>query len=197
MADLEFDAESHTYRFGGRVVPGVTRVLEPLQMLQGVPWAVLEAAREFGTNVHLACHLWNQDELDIGALDDALLPYLSGWIAFVRESGFVVRASEQRVYHRQICYAGTGDAFGDWQRTSWVVDIKSGIVPDTVGLQTAAYQQAMDPRPKRRLCVQLTGNGQYKLHEQKEASDFHYFLSALNVFNFLQKRKAANVREYA
>lgn len=201
MTELTFEHEGHVYRYGGRVVPGVTSVLEPLQFLDGVPWAVLEAAREFGTHVHLACHLYNQDELDIATLDDALMPYLKGWIAFLSETGFVVTASEKRVYHRQIGYAGTADTLGEWQRTSWVVDIKSGVVPPTIGLQLAAYQQAAADtsamRPKRRLCVQLTGNGDYKLHEQKDPSDFHYFLSALNVHNFRQRRKPANVREYA
>lgn len=198
MSDpLTFDIESHTYRYAGKIVPGVTRVLEPLQMLQGVPWAVLEAARDFGTNVHLACHLWNQGELDVATLDPFLIPYLKGWIAFVQETGFVVTASEQRLFNRSLQYAGTADVLGEWQRTSWVADIKSGIVPDTVGLQTAAYQQAADPRPRRRLCVQLLGDGDYKLHEQRDLSDFHNFISALNVYKFLQRRKPAHVDEYA
>lgn len=193
---LEFDAETHTYRYGGRVVPGVTSVLEPLQYLDGVPWAVLEAAREFGTNVHLACHLWNQNELDLRALDPALLPYLRGWTRFLEESGFIVTASEQRVYNK-IGYAGTADAFGTWQGTTWVLDIKSGVVPDTVGPQLAAYQQAALDRPRRRLCVQLVGDGEYRLHEQKDLGDFQMFLSALNVYKFLQKRKPVNASEYA
>lgn len=197
MADgLHFEAERHVYRYNGRVVPGVTSVLEPLQFLDGVPWAVLEAAREFGTHVHLACHLYNQDELDIATLDDALVPYLQGWTAFLNETGFVVTASEERVYSK-IGYAGTADAFGDWQNTSWVVDIKSGVVPDTVGAQLAAYQQAAIIRPRRRLCVQLTGNGDYKLHEQKDLADFSLFTSALNIYNYRQKRKPVHVREYA
>lgn len=196
-ASLTFEAETHTYRYGSKVVPGVTSVLQPLQMLQGVPWDVLEAAREFGSHVHLACHLWNIEQLDLKALDKALCPYLAGWIAFLDETGFIIRRSETPVHNKKIGYAGTPDVDGDWQRTSWVVDIKSGVVPVTVGPQLAAYQQALDPRPRRRLCVQLTGDGRYKLHEQKDLADFHTFLSALNIYNFLQKRKPAHVDEYA
>lgn len=193
---LEFDAEHHIYRYEGRIVPGVTSVLEPLQMLQGVPWAVLEAAREFGNHVHLACHLWNKGVLDVTALDPALIPYLRDWQLFIKETGFEVATSETPVYHKQMKYAGTPDSVGNMRGTSWIVDIKSGVVPCTVGPQLAAYQQASDPRPRRRLCVQLTGSG-YKLHEQKDLADFHTFTSALNVYRFLQKRKPVNVSEYA
>src|SRR5580698_1030198 len=99
---LQFDAEHHIYRYDGRIVPGVTSVLEPLQMLQGVPWAVLEAAREFGQHVHLACHLWNQGILDVAALDPALIPYLRDWQLFIKETGFEVKQSETPVYHAQL-----------------------------------------------------------------------------------------------
>jgi hypothetical protein len=53
-APLTFDEASHTYRVGGEVWPGVTSVLEPLQFLDGIPWAVLEAARKFAERVMLA-----------------------------------------------------------------------------------------------------------------------------------------------
>lgn len=193
---LQFEAASHTYRYHDRIIPGVTSVLEPLQYLEGVPWAVLEAARQFGTHVHLACHLWNQNLLNMEALDPELQPYLDDWVTFLGESGFKVTASEERVYSKVWGYAGTADAFGTWRGTTWVLDIKSGVVPDTVGPQLAAYQQAAPDRPRRRLCVQLTGHG-YKLHEQKDLSDFALFTSALNIYRHRMKRKPASVSEYA
>lgn len=194
---LTFDEASHTYRFEGRLVPGVTSVLEQLQYLDGVPWAILDAAREFGTHVHLACHLWNVNKLDVEALDPQLRPYLDGWIAFLNQTGFKVRASEQRVYHPQLGYAGTADAFGEMRGTTWVIDIKSGVVPDTVGAQLAAYQNAYSLQPRKRLCVQLTGNGNYKLHPQTDLSDFALFTSALNIYRHKIKRKPVNVSEHA
>lgn len=197
MADVQFDEQTHTYWRDGRRVPGVTSILEPLQYLDGVPWEVLDRAREFGTHVHLACHLWNQDSLDLDTLDIALKPYLQGWVRFLSESGFVVTASEQRVYNARIGYAGTADAFGVWQGTTWVVDIKSGVVPPTVGMQLSAYQMAAESRPRRRLCVQLTGDGNYKLHEQRDLSDYPLFCSALNIYNYRLKRKPAHVNAYA
>jgi hypothetical protein len=193
---LTFEAEKHIYRFDGRIVPSVTQVLEPLQHLDGVPWAILEAAREFGSHCHLACHLWNIDALDFDALDPHLVPYVMGWCKFLNETGFKVTESETPVHHAEIGYAGTPDCLGTWQNTTWVVDIKSGVVPCTVGPQLAAYQHAANLRPRRRLCIQLMPN-EYRLHEQRDLGDFHIFLSALNVYKFLQKRNNAHVEQPA
>lgn len=197
MADLlTFDAAKHVYRYDGRVVPSVTQILDPLQELDGVPRAILEAAREFGSHVHLACHLLNIGKLDLDTLDEALVPYVADWQSCLTQTGMTVIESETRLYNRHLGYAGTPDSIVEWQRTSWVVDLKSGVVPWTVGAQLAAYQHARPIRPRRRLCVQLTGNG-YKLHEQKDLADFNLFLSALNIYKAREKRKPANAIEYA
>lgn len=183
---LTFQAEGHVYKFKGVVVPSVTQVLEPLQHLQGIPWAVLEEARERGTHVHEACHLLNQDDLDEAALDARLARYVASYKRFLCETGFVITASECRVFHEQMRYAGTADFFGTFRNTTWVVDIKSGVIPSTVGAQTAAYQQAASDRPRRRACLQLSEEG-YRFVECKELSDFSLFTSALNVYRFNEK----------
>jgi hypothetical protein len=69
------------------------------------------------------------------------------------------------------------------QDTSWVLDVKTGAIPRTVGAQLAAYQQALEPRPRRRLCLALTADN-YRLHECKHLGDFSLFQSCLNVWRF-------------
>lgn len=220
MPELTVDPVGHIYRYAGRRVDGVTTVLQELESLEDqaaliraiypdwfrdedIPFTSrrqfrekLEAAREFGTNVHAACHLWNINELDEESVDAPLIPYLDDWRRFLCETGFVVRLSETPVYHEKLGYAGTPDVEGDWIDTTWTVDIKSGVVPWTVGAQTAAYREARKPKPRRRLCVQLTGRG-YKLHEQKDPSDFALFTSALNIHRAKAKRKPAHAVDYA
>jgi hypothetical protein len=46
---IEFEPAGHEYKLGGRVVPSVSQVLEPLAMLDGIPEKVLEEARIRGT----------------------------------------------------------------------------------------------------------------------------------------------------
>jgi hypothetical protein len=161
---------------------------------------ILEAARDFGTHVHLATHLHDMETLDEAALDPALVPYLAGWKSFLFETGFTVTHSEEIVHNPRYGYAGMLDRRGLLAKRRWIIDIKSGAVPWTVGFQTAAYQEAIpaEERPKNRLAVQLLPTGKYRLHEQKDAGDFQIFLSALNIFKAkARKRKPINVSEYA
>ena len=186
-AELTFDEASHTYRVGGKVWPSVTQVLEPLQFLDGVPWAVLEAARKFGTHVHQAVHLWNVGNLDEESLDPHLAPYLAGWKKFLADTGAEVVVSERRILNRRLRYAGTLDSVIRWRQRFHMLDVKSGAMPKTVGLQTAAYREALRSEcgslvlSPVRYCVQLTGFGDYRLHKLTERTDFNYFTSALNV----------------
>jgi hypothetical protein len=202
---LTFEADGHVYRYKGRVVPSVTQVLEQLQYLQGIPWEVLKAAQEFGTHVHQACHLYNQNDLDEESLDPALVPWINSYKRFLSETGFVVVDSEMLVYNPLMRYAGQLDFWGRWRNTTWVVDIKSGVVPSTVGAQLSAYLNAMPPameKPKKRACLQLSDTD-YKFIEQKELSDFSLFTSALNCYRHNEKhnpRKLDNanrISEYA
>lgn len=184
-AELTFDAGTHVYRYDGRVVPSVTQVLSVLTAndFTYVDAERLAAARQLGTHVHAAIDLYNRGELNEATLDPELAPYVFQWRKFLRETGWVVTASEQRVYHPTLKYAGSIDA-GIWQDAPWVLDIKTGLVPRTVGPQTAAYQHAMKPKPKRRLCLQL-GRDCYRLRECKNPADFSIFTSCLNIWRYL------------
>ena len=109
---LSFEPQGHVYRYNGRVVPSVTQCLSIVNDLSFVNPARLEAARAFGVNVHLAVEFWNRGTLDVESLDPELLPYLQGWLKFTRESGVEITASEQRIYNKQLRYAGCVDAVG-------------------------------------------------------------------------------------
>jgi hypothetical protein len=205
LSQLEFDAATHIYRDPeGRVVPGVTSVLEPLQLYEWednpyITAEILEAARDFGQNVHLACHLFDMGELDEAALSLPLVPYLNGWKAFLLETGATITHSEEMVWNIQAGYAGMLDKRGLLAKRRWLIDIKSGALPWTVGYQTAAYQEALPAgeRPRNRMAVQLLPNGRYRIHEQKDTGDFQIFLSALNIYKAkARKRTPINVSEY-
>jgi hypothetical protein len=183
---LTFDAATHTYRYGGRVVPSVTTVLRSIDRFDHVDPELLERARVFGSHVHLATDLFDRDELDEDALDPGLVAHLNGYKVFLRETAFQVTRTEQQIYNPRQRYAGTLDKRGTWKGTTWLLDLKSGAVPRSVGLQTAAYQQACDEKPRRRLCLQLLPDN-YKLHVCDETSDWSYFVSFLNTYRFMNR----------
>lgn len=191
LEGLTFDALSHTYYADYRVVPGVTSVLGYLNDFGDVPPFVLERARSFGVHVHAAIDMFNQQILDEAALDEALRPRLAAYKRFLSETGFVVTASESKVFHRPLFYAGTCDLTGTMRGSTWVVDLKSGLLPISVGPQLAAYQEALPERPRRRLCV-LLGDHEYKLHECTDRRDFGIFQNCLNIWNFKHEHKRGN-----
>lgn len=175
---IELDEATHTYRVDGVVWPSVTQVLALLDRFERVPPAVLEAAREFGTHVHMACDLDNRGVLDEASLDAALLPYLEGWRKFRRDSGAVILESEHRIIDERLRYVGTCDVLAEWKGRRCIIDIKSGQVPRTVGAQCAAYAHALGVR--LRYCVQLMPND-YRVHALTDPSDWSIFLSCLNL----------------
>lgn len=206
-ASLTFDEDSHTYKYGNRIVPSVTRILRIANIRFDETGAVmrdgfdfvnpdlLRRSRIFGQHVHAATDLFDRGVLDEENLDLPLVPYLNGYKQFLSETGFVVTHSEQLVYHPRYKYAGRLDKRGNWKNTSWLLDLKSGLVPRSVGLQTAAYREACEEKPRRRLCLQLKRNG-YQLHACDTQTDWSHFLSALNL-HYLNERIVTHARSEA
>ncbi len=186
--DLQFEPIAHAYTLGGRKVPGVSTVLQPLQMFEGIPPEVLEKARLRGQHVHEACHLHTVGGLIWDSLEDDVAAYVRGYLKFQAEAGFLTLASEQRVASKKYQFAGTLDLYGIFKRGEAMVDMKAtATLPRTVGPQTAAYKVALEEttgqKSKRRYCLHLKPEA-YKLIEVsdgKGVQDFTVFLSALNI----------------
>lgn len=193
---LAFDAATHTYTLNGQRLPSVTQVLAPLYDFSRIPPDVLESARIFGQHVHEACDLFDRGQLDWLNLSPALVPYVEAWRKFIDDSGAIVIASEMRVVHEQLGYAGTVDNVLDWKGRTFIPDRKSTAVqPPTVGAQTAAYAQAWKAmhggREPERRCIQLNPDGTYRVHAKRDPADWSLFLSCLNIFKFKEKHHAA------
>ena len=191
MAELAFDESAHRYTLGGREVPSVTQVLGLLMDFGGVAAEVLARAAEFGSHVHEAIDLDNKGDLDEAGLDAALLPYVATWRRLLADMGATVVESELRLADARMGYAGTLDAVLEVRGRRVLVDIKTGVVPRTVGPQLAAYEHLLvangHPKPLRRLCAQLLGD-EYRLHDCKDPADWSVFLSALNCWRFIHVR---------
>lgn len=185
MSTLTFDEASHTYHFGGQVVPGVTSILAPLTDFSRVPPAVLEAASQFGKAVHRACELDDLGELDEDALDPALKPYLEAWRKFSAEYEVQWDEIEKPIYHPTLRYAGTPDRKGLVRGMRAVVDIKSTAqLYPSVGPQLAAYAQAGNEPFAHRIAVQLKADGTYVAKTYSDPTDFPVFASLLTVRNW-------------
>lgn len=189
---IAFDEATHTYTVDGKRRPSVSEIIRPLTIdeYEHVPRDQLEAAAAFGTHVHKACHLFNMGRLNVGSVDAAIMPYLAAWQTFLHESGFLVQASELRVYSQEHGYCGTLDNRGLMPRRRVripaVVDIKtSATVPRSVGPQTMAYAKALNSAGIARYCVHLKPDGKFKLIRLEDSSrDWNTFVSCLNIWRW-------------
>lgn len=197
----DFDAETHTYRISGKVVPSVTEVLSVLGAYKGVSLEAMEQAGERGKMVHRACEYLDKGTLDWETLDDSLLGYVEAWERFKTTTKAKVFQIEERVAHRALGYAGTFDR--EMQLTYRIpgqerevrrralLDLKAtaAFVP-TVGPQTAAYMEAYNAgtpeakKIKHRLAVRLLPNRTYRLHILNDRSDLTVFRSALAIYKW-------------
>ncbi|MFA5409739.1 MAG: hypothetical protein WC343_13290 [Bacilli bacterium] len=107
---VEFDEESHTYRYEGVKLPSVTGILKAEGFIDARFYD--EFSRQRGTAAHLACHYDDLGILDESTIDPVILPYLSAWRKFRAESGFVVTVSEAPLMSAAYRFAGKPDAIG-------------------------------------------------------------------------------------
>mgnify|MGYP001569947541 CR=1 FL=1 len=193
MADLQFYEETHTYRYGGKVVPSVTQVLqaEGISDFSMVPADVLETACARGNAVHLATQYLDEGRLDWSTVGEGLAGYLAAWERFKEECRVEVLEIERRVYY-SMGYAGTLDRVLLMQRMRWLIDIKSGAPTPAAAIQTAAYQFAHPDKDKinRRAAVQLNADGTYKLHQYDPDSmhDLNIFIAALTIYEYKRRK---------
>lgn len=203
MIAIDFDAPSHTYRIGGVKYPSVTTILDEIyREFEHVPPEILEPARQFGTDVHMAVFLENHRRLEREGTDAVLLAYVDQWLRLVESLELTVIAAEHRVCHLPLGYAGTLDVLAIFERVLCLFDIKSGTVPRTVGQQTAAYVAAYQTNPiskayglvRRRYCVQLDGHATKfpNVIRLDKRTDLNLFISALNCYRFKQDWRQAS-----
>lgn len=178
-------------------MPGVTEVLSIFADYARVPRHVLEAKRILGRAVHRCIELYEAEQLDPDSVDDAVMPYLEGWIRLRNDMPGYVFAAEEIIYHRKYGFAGRLDINYALKRDDslWQWDVKCvDTMSDATALQTSAYQEAWndghpDQKITKRAGVQLRPDGTYRFHVYKERSDFGVFLNALNLKRWMMNHR--------
>lgn len=185
-----FDADTHTYRVEGRLVPNVTGILSPLNDFSGIPAQVLANKRDLGVAGHLMISLDAQGKLDDATVPEALWPRLAAWRRFLEESGFVPILTEQVVYSETHGFAGTLDLIlaTSKGRSKYVLaDCKfADTTPPSVGPQTAAYEVAYREESGYRgslwrRCLRLLNDGTYRLDKLDSPADWPIFQACLSL----------------
>jgi hypothetical protein len=196
-AILEFDAESHTYRVGDRLLPSVTQIIAPLYSWLNIPADILERKGRLGTAVHMATEYHDKGTLNEASVSDEVNGYLEAWRKFRRETGFFPATIERKVHNVERGYAGTLDragVFPNEPEAISVIDIKSGAEHDAHGVQIAGYalafvaERGLRTYPARR-AVYLKADGTYHQRRFIEPSDYPTFLGLVSVAQWRAKHE--------
>lgn len=180
---LTFDEATHTYRFLGQVVPGVTQLLRPLVDFSRIRPEVLAAKADLGRRVHEACHYLDEDDLDEESVEADVEPYLQAYKRFLAESSAEILHAELMVFDPMLMYAGRIDRVLRLNGERWLVDLKTSIAtPASAGPQTAAYLRALgDTTVTRRAALRLRPDGTYRLDALTNPNDMATFMACIAI----------------
>lgn len=182
--EVEFGADTHTYRVDDVIWPSVTQILKAVGLIPEYPNG--EHARERGKAVHSACHYLDDGDLDESTVSPEIAPYLEAYRRFKTESRFVPEYAEQIVAAPAYRYCGTvdrvGTPFGGGQA---LVEIKTGQPEAWHEIQTAAYALAW-PSPVARFALYLRNDGTYRLLVHADRRDTDVWRAAITLFCWRQ-----------
>ena len=183
---FKFEEKDHRYLLDGTEIPSVTQVLTAEGFIDA-RWYTDEG-RARGLAVHIATHLYDEDDLDWNTVQPVIMPYLEAYVRFRGETVFVPQEIEVPHCHEKYRFGGRPDRRGKWKLTKGkiLLDVKSGGVEPWAGLQLGGYELFYDD-PSERYALELRSNGTYKLHPFEDRNDSRVFLSALACFNWKLK----------
>lgn len=184
---LSFDEKTQLYRHNGIIVPRVTGMLEEFGLSEDYtkdPWY-----RERGKAVHEACGLWATGDLWHAGTSKYIMGYVQSLDAFCAKYGFKIEHSELPLYSSIWRFAGRLDLKGKLDGRNTILDLKTGVIPPSADLQTAAYsilyRENFKENIERRLVLRLNPDGSLPRHEEytNHDHDERLFLSVVAVWH--------------
>lgn len=194
--ELEFEGKKHVYKLNGFAIPSVTTVMKPLSAFcyRGVDEESLRRAAGRGTAVHEAV----ENYLLFG-IEDAPVEYEGYFQAFkkwIDERKPEVLATEHRLYHKYLMYAGTADLLCLIDGIPTVVDYKTTatLYPMMTRVQTEAYVQALNSHGmcfQRKIVVQGKKDGTFHEEEHSiiDSESWKVFTELLDVYRYIKNSK--------
>lgn len=186
--DLLFEEEEHIYTKHGRVYESVTQKIKKAGLSENfgmVSAEVMDAARQRGKLVHMACEFYNEGVLNLDSVHESIRGYVLGYIRFRKECNIEICAVEQRLCAditpmegtEDVPLAATPDLVCIIDGIRAVVDLKtSQTMNKPMGIQTAGYRFLWNYIHKlqpieQRFGLKLKPNADYKLVEHTDPDD--------------------------
>ena len=144
--ELRFEEKRHIYTLEGQILPSVTTIMRPLDnaLYQGIDEEIMRMAADRGTAIHNAVE--NYVLYGIEDIEPKHRGYFDGFLKFWEENNPEPLATESRLYHRILRYAGTADLPCIIGGKRVLIDYKTSAVVNSMltGVQLEAYAKAYD-----------------------------------------------------
>lgn len=206
--DFQFDADTHTYRVDGSVLPSVTQIISSvLPGFQAGDWYLNR-----GRALHLACAHDDRGILIEESVHEEIAQRLKAWRKFKADTGALITMIEKPLWSAQYRFAGTVDRaltfngktlFGYREVPAWTLcDLKSTISPQVV-VQLGGYNLLLREAGVaigQGVAVELRDSGDYRCQWFDKAElrrGEQTFLAALTIHNFRVKHGLDKPRSVA
>ena len=194
--ELKFEEKRHIYTLDGQLLPSVTTVMRPLDnaLYCGIDEEIMRKAADRGTAIHNAVE--NYVLYGIEDIEPKYRGYFEGFMRFWEENDPEPLATESRLYHRILRYAGTADLPCIIGGKKVLIDYKTSAVVNRMltGVQLEAYAKAYDSHGFKfdeKAIVHLKDDGSYHMVKYKanDRESWEVFSSLMAVWNHIQKYK--------
>lgn len=191
--ELTFDEFSHTYRLNELIIPSVTTVMKLLSddFYRAVDPDVLERAAKRGTAIHNAVE--NYAKFGIEDIPPTYAGYFQGFREWWELQQPEVLATECRVYHKILRYAGTADLLCVIGGRVTLVDYKSSAQVNSklCAVQLEGYDRAFESHGVKiedRLILHLSRDGKYaEVPFQRSTKCWSVFSALMTVRNYMNE----------
>ena len=191
MSELTFEERGHIYRLNGIAVPSVTTLMKPLSddYYRTIDPAVLAQAASRGTAIHNAVENYVQFGIvDIEPRYEGYFTAFRKWLS-AREPEIV--ATERKVYHKILRYAGTSDLLAIINGRLTLVDYKTSAQVNTklCDVQLEGYDRAYESHGvviEDRLILHLSRDGKFvEVPFKRSAKSWSAFSALMTIHNYM------------
>lgn len=194
---LVFEENKHIYKLNGSILPSVTTLMRSLsnEVYGQIDEEILKNAAERGTAIHNAV----QNFIDFGIEDipEKYKGYFDAFLAFWRDYRPVPVATEMKMYHKTLRYAGTIDFLCLIDGELYLIDFKSSskIEKLLTAVQLEGYSEGLKSHSlqiDKKAILHLKSNGKYSFDTKYETNDYDArdVLQALvTTRNYIERKK--------
>ena len=187
---FEFDPIKHIYRLDGKIIPSVTQILNELVPIQ---YKAGDWYLQRGRAVHAAAAFIAR------GIDFDFNEQIAGQVAAIRkffaEVKPDVKFAEERVSSRLYRFAGTLDLYAKIKNRYCLIDYKSSISVEHIGLQLAGYAITFNREVISGIGVAIKEDGTYSMTEPIRLHHYEREFLALRATYAVRERLGLNKKE--